>query len=85
MGIVLYNKGYQIIVLYILLQLIHVLKPGSNLINFYEDQKEVGVRTSKIHIYKVLFVMFLFEFHLKTEEKHIESLYYLININTERK
>ena len=36
--------------LFILLQLIHlVLTPGSNLINFYEDQKEVGLRTSISH------------------------------------
>ena len=42
MGVVLYNKEYQIIELFILLQLIQVLTPGSNLINFYGDQKEVG-------------------------------------------
>ena len=48
-GVVLYNKGYQMIELFILLQLIQVLTPGSNLINFYEDQKEVGVRTSITH------------------------------------
>ena len=35
--------------LFILLQLIQVLTPGSNLINFYEDQKEVGVGTSISH------------------------------------
>ena len=35
--------------LFILLQLIQVLTPGSNLINFYEDQKEVGVRKSISH------------------------------------
>ena len=35
--------------LFILLQLIHVLTPGSNLINFYEDKKEVGVHTSILH------------------------------------
>ena len=35
--------------LFILLQLIQVLTPGSNLINFYEDQKEVGVGTSFSH------------------------------------
>ena len=33
----------------ILLQLIQVLTPGSNLINFYEDQKEVGERASISH------------------------------------
>ena len=49
MGAVLYNKGYQMIELFILLQLIQVLTPGSNLINFYEDQKEVGVGTSISH------------------------------------
>ena len=35
--------------LFILLQLIQVLTSGSNLINFYEGQKEVGVRTSFSH------------------------------------
>ena len=49
MGVVLYNKGYQIIELFILLQLIQVLTPDSNLMNFYEEQKEVGVRTSISH------------------------------------
>ena len=49
MGVVLYNKVYQMIELVITLQLIQVLTPGSNLINFYEDQKEVGVRTSISH------------------------------------
>ena len=48
--VVLNNKGYQMIELFIMLQLIQVLTPGSNLINFYEDQKEVGVRTSILHI-----------------------------------
>ena len=48
-GEVLYNKGYQMIELFILMQLIQVLTPGSNLINFYEVQKEVGVRTSISH------------------------------------
>ena len=43
------NKGYQMIELFILLQLIQVLRPGSNLIKFYEDQKEVGVRKSISH------------------------------------
>ena len=49
--VVPYNKEYQIIELFILLQLIQVLTPDSNLINFYEDQKEVdlGVRTSISH------------------------------------
>ena len=46
MVVVRYNKGYQMIKLFILLELIQVLIPGSNVINFYEDQKEVGVRTS---------------------------------------
>ena len=45
MGVVLYNKGYQMIELFVLLQLIQVLTPGSN----YEDQKEVGVRMSISH------------------------------------
>ena len=49
MGVVLNNKGYQMIELFILLQLIQVLTPGLNLINFYEDQKEVGVRKSISH------------------------------------
>ena len=48
-GEVVYNKGYQMIELYILMQLIQVLTPGSNLIIFYEDQKKVGVRTSISH------------------------------------
>ena len=42
-------KGYQMIELFILLQLIQGLPPGSNLIIFYEDQNEVGVRTSISH------------------------------------
>ena len=41
--VVLYNKGYQMIEQFILLQLIKVLTTGSNLVNFYKDQKEVGV------------------------------------------
>ena len=45
----MYNKGYQIMEPFILLHLIQVLTPGSNLINFNEDQKEVGVRTSILH------------------------------------
>ena len=49
MGVVLYNKGYQMIELFILLQLIQVLTPDSNLIKFYEDQREVGVRTYISH------------------------------------
>ena len=49
MGVVLYNKEYQMIELFILLQLIQVLTPDSNLVNFYEDQKEVGVRTTISH------------------------------------
>ena len=49
MGVVLCKKGYQMIELFTLLQLTQVLTPGSNLINFYEDQKEVGVRTSISH------------------------------------
>ena len=49
MGVVLYNKGYQKIELFILLHVMHVLTLGSILINFYEDQKEVGVRTSIAH------------------------------------
>ena len=48
-GVVLYNKGYQMIELFILLQMIEVLTPGSILINFHEDQKEVVVRTSISH------------------------------------
>ena len=49
MGVGLCNKGYQMIELFILLQSIQVLTPGSNLIIFYEDQKEIGVRTSISH------------------------------------
>ena len=48
-GEVLYNKGYQMIELVILMQYIQCLIPDSNLVNFYEDQKEVGVRTSFSH------------------------------------
>ena len=49
MGVVLYKKGYQMIELFILLQLKQVLTRRSNLIKFYLDQKEVGVRTSFSH------------------------------------
>ena len=56
MGVLLYNKGYQRIELFILLQLIQVLTPGSIYINFYDDQKEVGC-VRLIHINKVLFVI----------------------------
>ena len=49
MGVFLYNKGYKTIELFILLQLVQVLTPGSNLINLYEDQTEVGVRMSISH------------------------------------
>ena len=80
MGEVLYNKGNQMIELFILMQLIQVLTPGSYLINFYEDQKEVGVRTSISHKLDIIR-----NFKLKMEEKHMESLYCLMNINTERK
>ena len=54
MRVVLYDKGYQMIELFILLQLIQVLTPGSNLINFYEDQKEVKVRASISHKYSLI-------------------------------
>ena len=37
--------------LFIPLQFIQILTPGSNLINFYEDQNEAGVRTSISHNY----------------------------------
>ena len=66
--------------LFILLQVIQVLTPGSNLINFYEDQKEVGVRMSISHKEGMIRNL-----QLKMEEKHMESLYYLMFINTERK
>ena len=66
--------------LFILLQLVQVLTPGSNLINFYEDQKEVGLHTSISHRYGIIR-----NFKLKMEEKHMETLYCLININTEHK
>ena len=42
-------SNYQMIELFILLQLIQVLTPDSNLINFYEDQKEVQVCMSISH------------------------------------
>ena len=64
----------------ILIQLIQVLTPGSNLINFYEDQKEVGVRTSISHESGMIR-----NFKQNMEEKHMESLYCLMNIYTERK
>ena len=80
MGVVLYSKGYQMIELFILLQLIQVFTPGSNLINFYEDQKEEGMRTSISHKYGLIR-----NFKLKMEEKHMESLYCLLNIDNERK
>ena len=35
--------------IFILLQLIQVLRPGSNLTIFYDDQKEVGLRKSISH------------------------------------
>ena len=56
--------------LFILLQLIQVLTTGSNLINFCEDQKEVGVRTSISHKSGTIR-----NFQLILEEKHMESLY----------
>ena len=71
MGVVLYNKGYQIMELFILLQLIPVLTPGWKLINFYEDQKGVGVRTSISHKEGMIL-----NFKLKMEEKHMELLYF---------
>ena len=80
MGLVLYKKGYQMIELFILLQLIQVLTPSLNLINFYEDQKEVGVRTSISHEKGIIR-----NFQLKMEEKNMESLNCLMNINTERR
>ena len=52
MGVVLYNKGYQMIELFILLQLMQVWTLGSKLINFYEDQKEVGVGSPISHTCK---------------------------------
>ena len=75
MGVVLYNKGYQMIEQFILLQLIKVLTPGSNLVNFYKDQNEVGVCMSISHKYGMIL-----NFQLKLEEKHMESLYCLMNI-----
>ena len=50
MGVFLYDKGYQMIEIFILLQVMQVLTPGSNLINVYEDQKEVEVHTSISHL-----------------------------------
>ena len=61
--------------LFILLQLIQVLTPGSNLINLYQDQKEVGVRTSISH--KLGMIR---NFQLKMGEKHMESLYSKLRI-----
>ena len=49
MEVVLYDKGYQMIELFILLQLIQLLTPGSNLLIFYEEQNEIGVRMSISH------------------------------------
>ena len=66
--------------LFMLLQLIQVLTPGSNSIIFYEDQKEVGVLKSFSHKW-----VMIRNFKLKMEEKHMESLYCLMNINTESK
>ena len=48
--------------------------------NVYEDKKEVGVRTSISHKQGMIRNV-----QLKMEGKHIESLYGLMNINTERK
>ena len=79
-GVVLHNKVYQMIELFILLQLIQVLTPGSNLINVDKDQKEVGMRTFIAHNSGMIC-----NFKLKSEEKHMESLYCLMNINTKRK
>ena len=66
--------------LFILLQLIQVLTPGSNFINCYGDQKEIGVRTCvspKNGMIRTL--------QLKMEERRMQSLYCLMNINSERK
>ena len=49
MEVVLYNNGYQMIELFILLQLIQVLTPGSNLLIFYGEQNDVRVRTFISH------------------------------------
>ena len=65
---------------FILLQLIQVLTPGLNLMNCYEDQKEVGVRTSISHKYGMIR-----NIKLKMEEKHMESPFCWRNFNTERK
>ena len=48
--------------------------------NFYQDQKEVGMRTFISHKKDMIR-----NFQLKMEEKHMESLYCLMSINTERK
>ena len=84
MGVVLYNKGYQMIELFIPLQLIQVLTPGSNLINFYTDQKEVGC-VCIFHINKVWFVILSKKKKWK-KNTFMESMYNcLMNINSERK
>ena len=49
MEVVLYYKRYQMIELFILLRLIQVLTPGSNLLISYEEQNKVWVRTSISH------------------------------------
>ena len=48
MGLDLYNEGYQMIELFILLQL-YKFWHDSNLINFPKDKKEVGSCTSILH------------------------------------
>ena len=46
------KDAISMIELFISLQLIQILTPGSNLINFYEDQKKVGC-VRLFHINKV--------------------------------
>ena len=70
MGVLLYNKLHQMIEIFNLLQLIHVqvLTPGSNLISFYENQNEVGMRTSISHISGIIRY-----FQLKMEENTLNN------------
>ena len=54
MGVVLYIEGYEMIDIFILLQLIYVLTVDLNLIHFYDDKKEVRL----FYINKLWFVIF---------------------------
>ena len=67
--------------LFILLQLIQVLTPGSNLIIFYEDQKQVGMRTSISRKYGMIRNFKLFYFYwtyLETQKGPINLLIWTV-------